>query len=172
MVADLPPEHIRQVPTVYNADTGQRVGGRFQRWANEFPLGQGAQIRLRLGTPPNATPEMNRGAYTVDGDVLYFNPKAFKRGEGQAAKQLFSHELAHRYDRRSGNDAMRQRFSQIMGYTEPWAIAGSSVPSEQFADAVAQYVTSRRYTGGSSAYGYRPTRRQWRQTRRLFDGLK
>lgn len=172
VVADLPPEHIRQVPTVYNADTGQRVGGRYQRWANQFPLGQGAEIRLRFGAPENATPEMQRGAYTVDGDTVYINPKAFRRGEGLAQRQLFHHELAHRYDYRSGNDALRQRFSQIMGYGDPWAIAGSSVPSEQFADAVAQYTTSRRYTGGSSAYGYRPTRKQWRQTRRLFDGLK
>jgi hypothetical protein len=182
------PTTIRSVPILYNADTGQKVGGRMQRWASTFMLpGMGA-VKVRFVRPPGTASNEPAGVVRDDKlgeDVLYVDPTWYTRknygnpGEMAAGgRKLMTHELAHIYDRTRLTDETRQRFQQIMGDSRSWRPASGTTqqgsPHEQFAEAAQAYSRgfkrpSFKWMGG---YGFEPSAQQWNQIRMLLGGLK
>lgn len=181
MVADLPPapvDTLRQVPILYDATTGQPIGGVLQRYANRFKLPTGGEARVVLGREPGkAEPASYVRGITPDQDRLYYDWGWYRGDPKRDRRDALYHELAHRYDRRFADQTVRDRFTQIMGLPTDWenGVNGANVPKEQFAEAIAVYHLNRRYKRAKrhlGGYDYTPTRKQFRQVRRLFDGIQ
>jgi hypothetical protein len=154
-------------------ESGQRIGGRWQRYANRFTLPNGAAVRVRWGRPEGVGTEPASTTYggTPDEDTIWLDPAYWSDrspSRRREARETLLHELAHRYDRRYLTDIQRARFQAIMGLTGAWRAAPNS-PHEQFAEAAALWMTPGRNDGG---YGFAPNRRQRRALSRLFETLR
>jgi hypothetical protein len=125
-------------------------------------------VRLILGPCPG----MVEPACAIPGTIWLDIAGATGHGMGSELRYMLFHELGHQADYRVLADADREAFLGLTGDRRPWRSDAPS-PHERFAEAYAMcaapelFPVDRATDRRDGAYGFRPTRRQYRKVCRL-----
>jgi hypothetical protein len=149
---------------------GNEIHGKRHRWLHQsrMPL-VGGRVQLIIGGCP--------GVPRFAGCVFTRRPRrVYLRRDARSPKSVLYHELGHTFDLKLLRHSDRRAFRRILGLGRVGWFAGTTPPSEMFAEAYAlcsrfglKRPAQSRLGWTHSVYGYRPTRRQHRAVCELIE---